>query len=399
MIAPTSFFADYGCHVRIVEEARALQARGHQVRVCAYHNGYDLPDLDVRRSVDVPWLKRAEVGSSRHKAYLDVALFVATVRQALRFRPDIIHGHLHEGALLGSVLGRILRVPVVFDYQGSLTEEMLDHHFIRPGGLRERFFRRVERVIDRMPDAIAPSGVAAEHYLLKRGVDPARVTLIQDGVDTTRLDPARFVDARQQTRAQLGIPLDAPVIVYLGLLAEYQGTSLLLDAARRVLACRPDAYVIVAGYPAVDHYALRARELGLGGHILFPGRVPYENVGAMLAAGDVAVAPKRSSTEANGKLLNYMAMRLPVVAFDTPANRAILGCLGRLVPPGDADALAGALIAALDDPPAARDALRARITHDFAWSERVLALEAVYERVLGRAPAPAAVPRVAVGDD
>ena len=39
MIAPTSFFADYGCHVRILEEARALQAAGHAVTIATYHNG------------------------------------------------------------------------------------------------------------------------------------------------------------------------------------------------------------------------------------------------------------------------------------------------------------------------------------------------------------------------
>src|SRR4051812_7270617 len=72
MVAPTSFFADYGCHVRILEEVRALQARGHRVRVCTYHNGADVAGVNIRRSVDVPWLRRAEVGSSRHKAYLDV---------------------------------------------------------------------------------------------------------------------------------------------------------------------------------------------------------------------------------------------------------------------------------------------------------------------------------------
>jgi hypothetical protein len=157
MIAPTSFFADYGCHVRVLEEVRALQARGHRVRICTYHNGDDLPGLDIHRSVDVPWLQRAEVGSSRHKAYLDVALFAETLRQALAFRPDLIHGHLHEGALIGSVVGRLLRKPVVFDYQGSLTEEMLDHGFIRQRGKRERFFRRLERVIDRLPELAGPA--------------------------------------------------------------------------------------------------------------------------------------------------------------------------------------------------------------------------------------------------
>jgi glycosyltransferase involved in cell wall biosynthesis len=384
MIAPTSFFADYGCHVRILEEARALQARGHVVRVCAYHNGRDLPGVDIHRSVDVPWLKRAEVGSSRHKAYLDVALFIATLRQARAFRPDVIHGHIHEGALIGAVVGRLTRRPVVFDYQGSLTEEMLDHRFIRPGGLRERFFRRLERWIDRLPDLVVPSGAAAECYLRGRGLPAERIQLVPDGVDTDWLDPQRVAAERAGVRERLGIPRDAPVIVYLGLLAEYQGTDLLLRAARRVLERRPDAYLLVAGYPGADRYAKLARELALDGRVLFPGRVPYEDAPALLVAGDVAVAPKMSLTESNGKLLNYMAMRLPVVAFDSAANRAIVGALGHLVPPGDADALADALLCALNDPPAMRDALRARIADEFAWSERVLDLERVYARVLGR---------------
>jgi glycosyltransferase involved in cell wall biosynthesis len=387
MVAPTSFFADYGCHVRILEEARALQARGHVVRVCAYHNGRDLPDIDVRRSVDVPWLKRAEVGSSRHKAYLDVALFVTALRQARAFRPDIIHGHIHEGALLGAVIGRLTRRPVVFDYQGSLTEEMLDHRFIRPGGLRERFFRRLERWIDGLPDVIVPSGAAAECYLRGRGVPQARICLVPDGVDTAWLDPRRVADERVATRARLGIPPDAPVVIYLGLLAEYQGTDLLLRAARRVLERRPDAFLLVAGYPGADRYAQLARDLELDGHVLFPGRVPYEDAPALLAAGDVAVAPKMSLTESNGKLLNYMAMRLPVVAFDSAANRAIVGALVHLVPLGDADALADALLCALNDPTAVRDALRARIVDQFAWTERVRDLEAVYARLLGQAVA------------
>jgi glycosyltransferase involved in cell wall biosynthesis len=383
MIAPTSFFADYGCHVRILEEVRALQARGHTVRVCTYHNGRNVEEVDICRSVDVPWLKRAEVGSSRHKAYLDVALFVAILRQAIRFRPDIIHGHLHEGALIGTIIGWLLRKPVVFDYQGSLTEEMLDHGFIRKRGLRERFFRRLERWIDRRPAAVIASGIAAERYLLDSGLDRHRVVLIHDGVDTCRFDPAAAVTARAQIRQQLGIPLDAPVVIYLGLLAEYQGTPLLLDAAKIVRSRRDDIYFVIAGYPGADHYAAQATAMGLNGHVLFPGRVAYEHAPELLAAGDVAVAPKRSTTESNGKLLNYMALGLPVVATDTPTNRAILGGFGHLVPPDDPEALASTIECALIDPPAERSALRQRIIEHYSWRTRVIDLERVYQRVLG----------------
>ncbi|HUG16276.1 MAG TPA: glycosyltransferase family 4 protein [Thermomicrobiales bacterium] len=383
MVAPTSFFADYGCHVRILEEARALTERGHMVRVCTYHNGSDVAGVEIRRSVDIPWLKRAEVGSSRHKAYLDVALCVETARQALAFRPDVIHGHLHEGALIGSVVARLLRKPLVFDYQGSLTEEMLDHGFIRQRGKRERVFRFLERRIDRLPDAIVPSGIAAERHLIRSGVDEAKVNLILDGVNTHRFDPARLRGSRAVVRERLGIPVHAPVVVYLGLLAEYQGTSLLIDAARELLRRRTDVYVVIAGYPGADAYAAKAAGMPVSGRVLFPGRVPYEDAPELLTAGDVAVAPKQSLTESNGKLFNYMAMGLPVVAIDNDTNRAILGELGHLVAP-DPGELASGIERALADGDCERSALRQRIVENFNWDDRVIDLECVYSSVVER---------------
>lgn len=384
MVAPTSFFADYGCHVRILEEARALQARGRRVLVCTYHNGDDVPGIDIRRSIDVPWLRRAEVGSSRHKIYLDIALALETIRQALRYRPHIIHGHLHEGALIGWLVGRIIRCPVVFDYQGSLTEEMLDHRFIRPGGLRERVVRRLERFIDKRPDAIVTSGTTAADYLRARGGVPARIATVPDGIDPGRICPEKHHAARRDMRERLGIPNDARVVVYLGLLADYQGTSLLVDAANLLLQRDATIYFVIAGYPGADVYKRQAKHLGIDHRVLFPGRVPYERAPELLAVGDVAVAPKLSLTESNGKILNYMAMGLPVVAFDTPANRAILGALGRYAPPGDLRSFARAIEEAFDAPPAERAALRARVASQFSWADRIAELEDVYRHVLGR---------------
>jgi hypothetical protein len=67
MVAPTSFFADYGCHVRILAEATNLQNLGHRVVICTYHNGDNVQGLDIRRGWGPPWIQRPVVGSSRHK--------------------------------------------------------------------------------------------------------------------------------------------------------------------------------------------------------------------------------------------------------------------------------------------------------------------------------------------
>lgn len=381
MIAPTSFFADYGCHVRILEEVRSLQKRGHVVQLCTYHNGRDLPDIDTRRTVDVPWRKRIVVGSSKHKMYLDVALTLTVLRQVRSFRPDVIHAHLHEGALIGVVAGRIFRVPVVFDYQGSLTEEMLDHGFLRRGGRRHRFFRWLERRIDDLPDAIVPSGWAAESFLLERGIDAGRIDVVPDAVDLPRFDPGDWREAGREYRRELGIPEHAPVVVYLGLLADYQGTPLLIEAAHELLSWRSEAYVVIAGYPGVGRHAALAGQSPHADRILLPGRIPYERAPALLALGNAAAAPKQSATEANGKILNYMAMGLPTVCIDTPLNHKLLGELGRYIAPGDARALARELDRALDDPPARHAALRERVAAHFSWDQQVTELERIYDRL------------------
>ena len=132
MLAPTMFFADYGAHVRILEEATSLRELGHQVTIVAYPNGRDIGGLNVVRCWGVPFNYRIIVGSSRHRFYLDVMLGLKSLTTMMRVKPDLIHAHLHEGALIGTVLSKLWRVPLVFDFQGSMTSEMVDHHFLDP---------------------------------------------------------------------------------------------------------------------------------------------------------------------------------------------------------------------------------------------------------------------------
>ncbi len=391
MVAPTSFFADYGCHVRILEEVRALSARHHEVAICTYHNGNDVPGVFIRRSIDVPWRKRVIVGSSRHKLYLDGALSVTTLRTARSFKPDLIHAHLHEGALIGGTVARLLRKPLVFDYQGSLTEEMLDHGFVHKEGRILPWLKRLERQIDRMPDVIVTSSENAHRRLLS--IEPkTRVRTVFDAVDTQRFSPDALTgDERRALKERLGIPVSSKVVVYLGLLAPYQGTDLLLNAARRIREEMPDVFFLLMGFPGVERYQRMAEELGLAGHVSFPGRIPYTEAHRYLALGDVAVAPKMSLTEGNGKIYNYMSMGLPVVAFDAVPNREILGDLGVYARLGDADDLARGVTNVLSRPQFAAElstGLRSRAVREMSWSERVDDLLDIYQEALGWSVAP-----------
>ncbi|MGH7859041.1 MAG: glycosyltransferase, partial [Candidatus Binatia bacterium] len=149
MIAPTPFFAHRGCHVRILEEMRALSARGHEVALCTYRLGDDVPGVRTVRTVRVPWYRKLTAGPSWHKLYLDVLLLATSLRFAARFRPDVIHAHLHEGAFLGTILARLGGVPLLADFQGSMTTEMADHGFFAGWPWGERVFVRLEGWINR----------------------------------------------------------------------------------------------------------------------------------------------------------------------------------------------------------------------------------------------------------
>jgi glycosyltransferase involved in cell wall biosynthesis len=372
MIAPTSFFSDYGCSVRILEEARVLQRLGNDVTICTYRNGQDVPGLTIRRTPSIPFREHYEVGSSPHKIGFDLLLFWTVLFAALRRRPDVIHAHMHEGALIAMVVGKLLRIPFVFDFQGSLTGEMLDHHFLRRDSVFYGPLRRLEVAIDRLSPFILTSSHNGRDLLLREfGCRPERVFALPDCVDAEAFYPAGADEgpALAQRKAQLGIPQDRKVVVYLGLLADYQGTDALLEAAARLVRRRGDVHFLIMGFPNVDRYRHQAAQLNVIDHVTFTGRVPYHQARDLLAVGDVAAAPKLSATEGSGKILNYMAMGLPVVAFETPVSREYLADQGIYATPADPASLADALGLALGDSANGhrRKALRLRALQAYSW--------------------------------
>jgi glycosyltransferase involved in cell wall biosynthesis len=388
MVAPTSFFGDYGCHVRILEETLSLQKLGHQIRIVTYPLGRDLPGLDIRRTVPLPWHSNYEVGSSPHKFVLDALLTTRVIRSAVEFRPHLIHAHLHDGALIGALAAALLRVPLVFDFQGSLTGEMVDHRFLNPRSLFYRPWRIIEGLIDRLPDAIFTSSPNGSRVLTEEFRVPShKIVPVPDAVDPERFHPpaANTVKYLKELREYLGIPRKRLVVIYLGLLADYQGTRLLLDAAEKLVRREWNVHFVILGFPGVEVYADYARKLGIMHRVSFPGKVPYDDAPTWLALGDVAVAPKMSATEGNGKILNYMATGLPVVAFDNPVSREYLGDDGVYAPGGDVSALAAGIERLLSDPPAAHDLgqrLRVRAIERFAWETSAHKIEQAYETAL-----------------
>ncbi len=399
-LAPTSFFGDYGCHVRILEEARALQGAGHRVTLLTYYKGEDVAGLDIIRTSPTPWRSEYEVGSSRHKFAFDLLLGSRLLQVLACNRFDVIHAHLHEGALIAGVLAKPWRIPVVFDFQGSMTDEMLQHRFIRAGTLSHRAFARVERIANRLPSAILTSTRNAVMPLRQQLGKEMIIEALPDGVNTAVFRPDALLPAdRAALRARWGIAPEEPAVVFLGLLAQHQGIQNLIEAAAILKSEGRRVRWLVMGYPGVELWQSRAQAAGVLPDMVFTGRVPYADAPRMLAMGDIAIAPKLSLTEGSGKILNYMALAMPTVAFDTPAQREILGALGVYAPMGDSAALAQRVAELIDQPQRRRvlgEQSRRMAVQHFGWDRAAMTMSSVYERLrvqVDAAPASSAAQR------
>lgn len=387
MIAPTPYFSDRGCHVRIYEEARALTKLGHEVCIVTYHLGRDMPGVRVVRTPHIPWYKKLEAGPSWHKPYLDILLLWKSLTEVSSFRPHLIHAHLHEGALIGWILKRLKHLPLLFDFQGSLTGESLNHGFIHNSSPLVKIFKKIERFIDSCADDIITSSDQGRQELIDDwGILPERVTKLIDGVDTDIF----FAHSQSKARLALGISENVKLVVFLGLFNQYQGVDLLFDAISLIKSKSSNMRFLLMGFPD-EEYRQKAVKMAIDDVIIFTGRVRYDQAAFFLSAGDIAVSPKVAQTEANGKLFNYIACGLPTVVFESYINREILGEDGIYVEYGNTSALAETIISSVYDSVTMKSLskrVRERAINVHSWSTRAQQLESVYRELILQGTTP-----------
>ncbi len=360
--------------MRILGEMKALEKNGYQNIIVTYHNGRDLEGLDIRRIVNIPWYKKLEAGPSIHKFYIDILLFFKAAAVYIKERPDIIYGHLHEGAFVGGLVKYLLtfgRVPLVFDVQGSLTDELDTFDWLRGKRAVRWLFHNLEKLICAMPDFFICSSVSNGDIIKERfKKDPGRVKVVIDGVHTDFFDKP----PKKGFKKELGIPGDVPLIIFTGALLAAKGIWNLVDAIPMVIKERKDIHFLIVGYP-VEETKKKIEELNVQSNVHFTGMVDYFKLPDYLNISDIAVEPKMEKAgEASGKVINYMGAGLPVVCFDGKNNRRFLEDGGIYAADNKIENLAGKMIWAVENPEETKklgDKNKQRVEEVFSWNNSI----------------------------
>ena len=262
-----------------------------------------------------------------------------------KIQPDIIHSH--GPAVMGIHAVKAAhnnKAPLLFTYHTMLEESL---HFVTTSPAIQAVVGRLLRIwlrwyFHRCQGAIAPSHTAAAE--IKRYNEGA-IEVIPTGINLERFHQADGEAIREHH--DFG---DSPVILHVGRIVQEKNLDLLVTAASHILAERQDAHFVIVGKgpyaPAVQQHV---EKQGLTEHFLFTGFIPDKELPNYYAAADVLAFP--STYETQGIVaIEAMATGTPVVAAAARSLPELIndGETGFLFEPGNAAALADAVLEALD---------------------------------------------------
>ena len=296
---------------------------------------------------------------------------VLGIRAYLReVAPDIVHTFLLTASLYGRPAAMLAGVPIVIGTEVNIYERKRPHH-----ALAERWLMRgTDRVV------VSAESVR-DFYVRQVHADPGKVDVIYNAVDWAALDTTM---TRNELRAAVGVPADAPLACIIARLTEQKAHGVLLDAIAENADLASLHLLIVGDGDLRDVLRARAETLGLAARVHFLGA--RRDLGNLLQASDLFVMPSLWEGLPLSMVL-AMGAKLPVVATRVAGIPEIVrdGQTGLLVPPGDKRALAAAL-ARLSADPALRDSLGAAaaafVRPRFGTDGYVASITDLYDRLL-----------------
>jgi glycosyltransferase involved in cell wall biosynthesis len=375
---------------RVWQEACALRDAGYGVSIiCPTGHGYEkkYESIEGIRIWRYPMLCEAAgpLGYALEYSWALLCTAFLSLAVLLGSRFDVIHACNPPDLFF--LIGRF--------YKAFGKKFVFDHHDANPElyeakfGRRDAFYRlmlRLERWTFRSADVSIATNESYRRIATGRGaMAPERVFVVRSGPSLERM---KIVPADERLKRGRRF-----LVGYVGVMGRQEGLEYLLEAVRHIVyeRRRTDVHFgLVGGGTSLEELKALALELGVQDHVTFTGRVPDEQLLAMLNTADVCVNPDvanpMNDISTMNKIMEYMALGKPIVQFDLAEGRFSAQQASLYARRNDARDLGEKLIELLDDP-ARRAAMgaygRRRVETELEWRHEAPKLLAAYDTLWG----------------
>jgi glycosyltransferase involved in cell wall biosynthesis len=360
-----------GAERQIQQLAPRLQERGFDVCVITRH------EKGLARLETIDGVTVYRLACPGPKPLAAIFYIWSAVRLLSKLHPDLVHAHEILSPASAALLAKYFHGwPVLVKIlRGGLRGDIYK--------LRRRpFWTQRFRVLCEGVDSFVVISQEIDQELTALGVPTTKRAYIPNGVDTDLFGPLQDVE-KNHLRLDLQLPVDAPLVVYLGRLTSEKKVDHLLNIWPDIRAAFPRTELLIVG-TGPEETRLRTQSASLAG-VRFTGQVNDSR--RYLQAADVFVLP--SATEGlSNSLLEALSAGLPVLATSVGGTPDVISHEknGYLIPPDDLPALKMGLMTLLSDP-SLRASLgsggRQRILADYSLDSVAMRLEALYSSLLG----------------
>lgn len=284
-------------------------------------------------------------------------------------------------------LGRLYKlrgVKYVFDHH-DLCPELFVSKFGKAKGPLYRALCLTERLQYATADRVICTNRSYQDVALKRGrKKPEHVEVVRSGPR-----PERFVRTEPQPALRKG---KAHLCVYLGVMGAQDGVDYALRAVRHALddGLKDTHFAFIGNGPEFDALIKLREVLGLKEHVDFTGRISNDDLLGYLSTADLGLVPDPKNplndVSSMNKVVEYMAMGVPVLGFDLKETRFTAQDAGVYVEPNDEKQMADCIRELIADPARRRqlgERGAARFRSGLDWNTQKARLIGVYEGLIG----------------
>ncbi|MCC6456102.1 MAG: glycosyltransferase family 4 protein [Caldilineaceae bacterium] len=380
--------APYLLDSRVRPEATALVAAGYQVAVISpgliNQPLHELVEGVHLYRYPVVFMAGGAVGYFFEYGYALAATFVLSWYVLMRRGFDVIHAHNPPDLfVLIAAFYKLFGKRFIFD-QHDLAPEMFEALFKGKHARIHQLLVWFERLSCRLADRVIVTNQSYQRMDMRRsGIPQERITIVRNGPRPNRL---RLVEPDPEL-----VRKGKTILIYIGVMGHHDGIDYLLRALHHLAYSlkRHDFYCVLIGQGAAwSSLKKLASELCLDEYVRFTGWIPDDELVRILSTADIGVDPDPATPFTDmstmTKMMEYMALGKPIVAFDLTEHRFTAESAAEYARPNDVCDFAQKIVLLMDDPQRRQtmgEFGRRRVEMELAWPHQVKHLLCAYEAV------------------